>query len=84
MIETGALKITVGNLVVDEELTGGWRAVVVIGFIAGFLERAVPSLIQGRLTFARGPKAQASSETPEEPASLSASGGRGSATKTSI
>jgi hypothetical protein len=83
VIEAGALQITIGSLHVDNTLRGGWRAVVVIGFIAGFIERLVPSLLQERLTFERGPKANIANGNPREPSALSTSEESGHATSTS-
>lgn len=46
LLWTGILpKITIGDLAITGN-TAGWGAVVVIGFIAGFLERLVPDLLQ--------------------------------------
>lgn len=51
LLEAGAFpKISVGDAVISKDHIT-WRTVVTIGFIAGFLERLVPNLLQeGRVT----------------------------------
>ena len=58
LIETGALKILIGNFDISKDSAAGWRSVVAVGFIAGFIERLVPSLLQEGLPLPRGPKSR--------------------------
>ncbi|HYH17834.1 MAG TPA: hypothetical protein VD995_04380 [Azospirillum sp.] len=76
VISAGVLLLLIGSGVVpnvkvgDATLSGGqmtWQMVLIVGFVAGFLERLVPDILDKRLPLASG-GAAASATAPATPA----------------